>query len=265
MFRHIPYFFLWFTVLTALSGCTTLYTVLPNALVEPPDIVNADSSGSEIFIRSESGSNFKLVGDASARPLEINNPPELTPQTVVTGGVNFAVKNRFQYGFALAPADLRSVMGRVMLKYQIFSSENNAHMISIFGHAMGSTSHISGNQKELWGPGGYPWKASSDGWALNSGLSYGYRFTDNASVYIGGAYESFGMSAEVNQDASATGDYPAASGKLPYSKGYSRTGDVGLIWGKTKRMILNYAVGDVHWNSNVNSVHYLSVGLSFGL
>lgn len=266
--NKIIYLFLGLASYALFTGCTTLYSVLPNAIVESPDIPgrNKDSSH-EIFFRTESASNFKLIGDASERPLNLNTPPELTPETMVTAGLNMTTSSRFQYGFAIAPSSIWfddfAAAGRLMAKFQVFSTENNKHMISVFGHVIGSISRIRGTQKELFGPGGYPWKANSDGWGLNSGISYGYRFNDNYFMYLGAAYESFGMSASVTQDASATGDDPAASGNMPYSKGYSRTANLGLVWGKTTRMTLNYSLGDTHWNSMINSTHFLSFGMSF--
>jgi hypothetical protein len=248
-----------------LAGCSTLYTVVPTAIVESPDIVNSESGQKELYFRSDSAKLIQLVGDASSRPLN-PGPQEVKTDIALTGGLNFSLAKRFQYGISISPDSLWfdnfAGMIRLMAKYQVFKTDNDKHTIAIFGHALASKSSMKGNQDGVFGPGGYPWHASSNGWGLNAGTSYGYRFSDHYLAYLGAAYESFGISGKVDQGASVTGDYPAASAELSYSKGYSRTINIGLVVGKTGRLTMNYSVGDLHWNNLMDTTHFLSLGYS---
>ncbi len=265
-------------LLLSLTGCTTLTAILPTATVESPFINKSTERPNEFVLRTEPGVEFKLVQNASERPLQIQNPPSVVargfrlsdPKTsdlslgLPLFGVHFRAASRFQYGVMTLPTAIWfSQFGfvvRGMVKYLIFESADEIHSLSAFGHLTWSYSQLSGNQKVLFGPGGYPWRAHADVVAPNLGISYGYRSSPKLTSYLGFAYQDFKVSGQVNQDVSTTGDSPSAETKLSPTSGFSKALQVGLTMGEAQSFDLSYSYTEVRWQDFQNQIHFLSFG-----
>ncbi len=257
-----------------LAGCTTIYTVGPSAIVESPQIPTNDQHRTEFFIRSEPSQYFKIVDDASARPIRKNLTPDLLNTGDFTAGLNFSNHSCWQFGLSTAPAGLlgnpllSSLAARGMAKYQFLGdnyidSKSPGPVSSIYSHLVWTESRTSGDQKEFFGAGGYPWSATAQFAGVNLGVSYGYRWSDKILGYIGVAHEEFQNSAEIHQKESTTKDYPSADYVVSPERGHSSTVAAGVLLGVKNPISFVYSFSQNQWAGLTVRQYFLSVGLSF--
>ena len=121
--------------------------------------------------------------------------------------------------------------GSLYGKYQFLGStfsESQEGSISGMLHARfgGSSLTKSGDQKGVFGPGGYPWKGTIKGSFAAAGLSFGYRLNEQALAFAGGSYGNYGVSTQITQDA-ANGD--AGGSYSDSSKGNAQTYGGGVV------------------------------------
>lgn len=266
--------FLFASFYTALTGCTTLYTKGPSAIVESPQIPATGSGQTEFFIRSEPSQYFRIADDVSSRPLKAKMTPDLLASGDLTAGLNFSNHSRWQFGLSTAPAGffgyplLSSVSARALAKYQFLGdnyldSKKPESVASIYSHLIWGQSRVSGDQNGFLGNGGYPWSASAQFTGVNLGASYGYRWSDKILGYLGLAHEEYQTSGEIHQKESVTKDYPAADYVFSPERGQSSTVALGVILGVKNPISFVYSFSQNQWAGFTVQQYFLSVGLSF--
>lgn len=249
-----------------LLGCANLYSIGPSALVESPEVLNHKTGEVSFFVRAEPGQYFNLVNDASSRPLNVKNPPELKQQVLLTGGANLSLSKQIEAGGAFDFGGLfnSSLLTRGQLKIQLAgvpeeSAPPSPHRFAVYGHPILGTVAVGGDQDGTWGPGGYPWHAKSKFLGFNYGMSYGYRFSDTFMVYTGAAKENHSLEASVTQDEGRSNS-PAAFARLPKTKGHSLSYALGII--NTGASRFNGAIYYIEnkWNGQQDNIWFLSLG-----
>jgi hypothetical protein len=255
-------------LLFILSGCGTLYSVGPSAIVESPEIPHDQTSHSDWFLKSEPAQYFHIANDVSRRPLDVSTQPDLQNAGALVGGVNFVMSPRIQLGFGIDTGGLyaSSFVGRGMIKYLVDGDTFNkaipgSHAFSVYANPAYGRVDVSGDQNGLFGNGGYPWRASSQFLGLGLGASYGYYKSDQSFYYVGVAYESYNIEASVHQDASKTGDYPAASAAFPLTQGNSTTVALGYRFGVKNRLTIAASYSKNNWQNFSQEQQFLSIGM----
>ncbi len=254
-------------LIVVLCGCTTLYTQGPVATVETPEAFTDQPGKVAIVANTSPGEQMTLVDDAAARPLNVNSPPDLGKATLAMGGLDYSAGKKWEFGVATDFVGLGSLAPNVQLmaKKQILGdaySEAGAHVWSsaIFCHLDAGGQSISGDQKDVFGAGGYPWSAASQFLGADAGASIGYRPGNQSLLFMGASVQAFQTSGHVNQSASKWGDYPAASADLPTRGGQSETAEAGYQFGTRDRFTLAYSYTHVSWYGLQDDISFLSIG-----
>lgn len=258
--------FLAFSLL--LSGCSTLYIMGPQAIVENPE-TKGEGGFQESFLKTEANQVFTLTDSASSRPLAINNPPRLENQGALIGGANFLAQPKLTLGFAIDPIAFinGTISIRGLIKYQLIgdhylAKDLSSHLLSVYAHPISSTLSIGGDQEYMFGPGGYSWSAKSELIGGNIGTTYGYRVSDKCLFYVGAAHMQYHVSGSIHQSASDDGVYPEASGSFPRTHGRSSTVSTGLSYGSLNQLSVAVSYSENKWGSLDDHSWFVNVGIN---
>jgi hypothetical protein len=186
-------------------GCVTSAPItVPLPEIDTPEL--SGSSGKASFgARTTSAYRLSLFGDAARRPPNLD-PGSLNhdsagnakaPNDLATGifgGINFAKRFLVTGGISNSIARIFSNSGGgafAKLQYQVLgdvyadSQPGNVSVLISLGGGY-NKSEESGDQKDTFGAGGYPWKTESTATTILTGLSVGIRVSPNVLIFTGG-------------------------------------------------------------------------------
>lgn len=121
---------------------------------------------------------------------------------------------------------------------------NTNTFITIFARYGSQTGTASGDQKVIFGGGGYPWSGEVKVDFATAGLSLGQTF-DKWLIYIGGAYMDFPMYAKSTQERADDNSDPGGQYTRTYH-GISSSAGLGFEYLFGERRSLGF---NVHYNS----------------
>jgi hypothetical protein len=98
--------------------------------------------------------------------------------------------------------------------------------LSIYGRFGAQKSSNKGDQKVIFGGGGYPWTGEADMTFTMGGLSIGKKFGD-LFIFIGGAYESFPVNVKSVQGPADDNSDPGGAYEKSFA-GFASSGGLGL-------------------------------------
>ncbi len=215
-----------------LGACAELELVSPNARIEPPETRGARGwmMGGEITPAHV----YQATENGGARPPDLTKPK-------IRGHADFVP--HFGYSFlpfldtALEINTLGQGVG-VLVKWQFTGSgsttpEEGSFASAIYlrsGYTHGSK---SGDQKDIFGAGGYHWKGNVSGTYTHLGISAGYRTKKWMMVYAGAAAGRTRAESKIDQDSNDSGTDPGGSYKSKDS-GLARSAGAGVQFGWTK-------------------------------
>lgn len=210
-----------------LSGCSQVRVATPNPRVEVPE-VRGDQYKWKFAVAGGNAHMFRATGEGGQRPPDLSQP-QVRGHADVYPGAYFAPHEQVEVG-----ADL-NVLGwgaNLIGKWQFLgdgtrhATEGNVPVAFFVRTGLASGSN-NGDQKELFGDGGYNWSSKSHNSYVHAGLSAGYRVSEVALLYAGFAYGKYWADVEINQDA--TGTDPGGHYESSYA-GDGRTIGAGAMW-----------------------------------
>lgn len=197
-----------------LSACAQVRVVTPNPRVETPE-TRGDQFKWKFAVAGGNAHMFRATGEGGARPPDLSHP-QVRGHLDVHPGAYFGVDERVEIGSEL------NVLGagiNGIVKWQILGSGTQHASkgnlpIAIFLRTGLAQGNNNGDQKELFGSGGYNWSSKSRASFVHAGLSGGYRVSDTALLYGGFAGGKYWSSVDISQDAN--GSDPGGSYKASY-------------------------------------------------
>lgn len=251
-------------------GCSVLEVLGPGVYIEPPENLTKESGKYDIVLRAEPAHYFQLSKEASKRPLNTSESSIYMEQkNIPIGGVNMTVNHGLVLSLTGWPVVFTKGGGYILrpgIKWQFFggASDEESQMgwrSSLFAHYSYSSIYISGDQNGDFGNGGYPWKALGYFSGLDSGISVGYRSSRSLLSYFGVGYQGFGVRGRIKQEASITGDSPAAEYEIEETRGNSAAVSAGLFWGVNRLLQLNYTYSKTTWKQVTQDQHFIILGV----
>lgn len=211
------------------TACTTVYVNPPL-----PQTLTPRLSGNEhisVGFRTEPALNIQSDGMNS-------RPPNITTQlksdekvrTNATGEVAYS-KSFWEASIAIYPGGRFIDMGGWLQgKLQLLGPNglvtSESWFFTPYVRIGSHSSSQSGDQKVVFGGGGYPWTGKSSANTLLGGLSIGKSFA-GLMIYIGGAYQDLKVSVSSEQAKADDNSDPGGSYSSSFV-GYSSSGGIGL-------------------------------------
>ena len=258
------------SALFLLSGCTSVDVNLPEPIVESPEVVGATWRPA-LGVGYMNTHTVSAVNNGSSRPPVLQAQDENGDGDIAFDG-DMGLFRRFQVGVRLGPI---SPIGFLEAKYQILGSplfesdtagefipkndsESERYLLAIFSRVGTGSRSASGQQKDLFGAGGFPWNATAQLGVIGAGFSFGYRFTPAVSAFAGGAFDRYHVHASVSQDPSSDGSSQGGQYAQDYD-GSASTFAMGVTWGR-RIAGTGYVAGTRLAWPNVDSTLALRVG-----
>ncbi len=235
--------FVGLVALLFLSGCATDITIgVPYAHVDTPDTSGKKGFGFALGLAPTK--QIELADDAQARPPNTGTV-EKSAAGDLYGKLYYGLMGPLDFGVSYG-AD--SGMWAGVLKLQLIGSsiaENKpGFLFGIHGRYGVGGDKESGDQRQQFGPGGYPWRAKGEVGLKEGGGSFGWRTSGDVMFFLGGAYADYDGELTIDQDLSATADSPEAHYNTKY-EGYSVSAALGF---RLRNNLTISAVGsEFHW------------------
>jgi len=181
------YIFLLLAGILASVGCQSLDVNIPAARIESPE-----SPGKRKFTIGGTG---VAAGAFSATSNAGERPPDLT-DTALSGSLQLGPFGEYGFTDRLSTA-LEAGFGGTdasffmvgKIKYQFFGStwaeKKVGPQLSVWGRLGTGNGTESGEQKVVFGGGGYPWSGSITDTMAGAGASFGYRSSEKILLYAG--------------------------------------------------------------------------------
>jgi len=240
-------------------GCSTVYSRGPEAVVDSPEVASSDKWRMNLNMRILPDELSILANDAAARPVVVNNNPQIGQVVGHDVGPSLNTPSNLEFGLSADP--LATVIGGGIglmgfAKYQLLGNtydhwQPHSHLLSVSSHISRNSQSSSGNQTYLGGPGGYPWSDNSHFTGIDAGATYGFRQNSFWLYYVGYAYQDFWIDANIHQslgsDGSAGGDY-----NIPSTQGINQKTALGVVMGgETFKMDLQVGFVNMRWNQQL--------------
>ena len=226
-------------MLVIFTGCTTVYTKGPMAIVDSPEVISSNVPHLNLDLGLLPVDNIEFVKNASSRPLTPTIPPVLGQQASLLGGLSLNTRIPLELGLALNSDFLMTGSFGTLFsaKYQLLGPTNekmqtHCYLLSVSTHLSYSSQNLAGQQNGQFGPGGYPWSANSHFGSYDLGVSYGYRQDARWLYYMGYSYQTFNADTTVNQspsDIGASPAYGAAIYAIPITQGINSRAALGVV------------------------------------
>ncbi|MBL7542412.1 MAG: hypothetical protein JNL11_01280 [Bdellovibrionaceae bacterium] len=256
-----------------LTACTTLYSTAPVAIVEPPQNASstqAPKDNTRVNYGLLPAQNFRIADDVADRPLVVRQNPEMVTGRTWDFGIRKPFSDHLELGISGFPILSTNLSGQLigMAKYQLLGNtyekiQQHPFDLAIYSHVIFTEVNLSGNQRRLFGEGGYPWNAESHFQGVSAGISIGKTISRNFYIYSGVAHQQFQIDASVNQSASHDGDYPSASYQIPRSSGTSDNILFGFSFGVRHQINVTYNFSKSKWRDLTADGSGLNVNLLF--
>jgi hypothetical protein len=197
--------------MAALSGCSTLDVNVPLASIKSPEVIAKGQH--QITASAEASKHYIATNDASQRPPVF----DLTNESAGVLNTDYSIS--FVDGL-LVGAGMNSDFGfHIQGQYQflnLIGEDHTGWLSSVYANIYYDETNRSGNQKGLFGPGGYDWGGRTILQGAHAGTSLGYRFNQQVMGYIGYAHNLFSLDTRITQNKSddnldAGGNYNAAA------------------------------------------------------
>jgi len=211
--------------LLSLNGCA-IWVITPNPRVESPEL--RGDRGLKIGGDVGGAHAYNAVPDGSTRPPTMNQP-DMDRTVDTNASFLYSPTEPLEFGIEAHPfsAGLSAIVKWQPVGEGTRTAKEGNVPLGFYLRAGSVYSQASGDQKDLFGSGGYPWKGTINGNYVHAGFSVGYRPAEHALVYIGAAAGQYWNRIEVDQNA-ANGDtggvYKASD------TGFARTGGAGVVF-----------------------------------
>ena len=257
-----PYFPLLLTGI--LVGCASARVEVVFPRIEPPEVLG-DAGAYEAGFGLGGVGFYEYTSDASARPLVLSTPRTGDRYSFHAEG-KYSISEPWTIGLQLIGVGGVGLTTQYQLLGQPTFKAVDGSSLSVFSHLGQSRSVTGGNQRKLFGEGGYPWSAQMDSQYADIGLSYGIRHRDSL-FYLGLGVGQQRLKGRVHHGLSATGDSPEADYDFPTIQGSSATVGLGVVSDlKSKGDKINFSynlhdtnLGGTRFTSNTLNLTWTSV------
>ena len=212
-----------------ITGCSAVQVIAPNPRVEPPEL--RGDPGLKVEVNTVGAHAFRSTNDGRAHPPDVFHP---TTQGTLdeSPAVLYSPASPVELGLEVSPL---STGAALIAKWQPLGEGTRVATtgnvsLGLYLRVGANHEQVSGDQKSLFGSGGYGWKGTLNGSYVHYGLSLGYRLDERSLIYLGGAFGQYWMRSEVNQDGSASD--PGGVYKSGFT-GYGNTGGLGMLFNWT--------------------------------
>lgn len=215
------------------------------------------------------GQWLTAISNASARPPVLTQSLDSTyiSSQALT---NFGIGREFELGFefGVAPYPISPLI--LNLRWQALgpslSDEIKKGDMSLgFSIGFGSnSSSVSGDQRETWGPGGYPWRGDAVLSVTETSATFGYHFDERTLLYTGISGNKMTLSGKVTHERSTTGDSPAAEYTVDPKNGWSTAPGIGLRFGEKVTLAINLQYLTADWFGTSKSSGEIIGSLNIG-
>jgi hypothetical protein len=211
-------------------ACTEVQVRTPNPRIEPPEL--RGDQGVKIGTEVWGAHVYKATDDGSARPPDLSRPGTYGDLDL-SGSFSYSPASPFEFGVEAHPlGGLSGVVRFQLAGHGTRASEPGDFPIAAYVRAGTAIGERSGDQKGLFGPGGYNWKGRMNANYVHAGLSLGQRVLPHMLVYGGGAIGQYWNRTEVDQDANTGAGDPGGTYKANDS-GNAQTGGLGMLFNWT--------------------------------
>ena len=184
-----------------LTACSHISVITPVATISPSEI--SGNAGVNAILEVNPSRTQDITDDASARPPTFDSSNDSS--YLSTARLNIGLWDKIQFGLGVT-SDI-GLVGH--LDYQFLGKpwDESSEGFSAATHlkAFYSSTSRSGDQKGVFGPGGYNWKASATLNAIEVGASVGYRWNKSVMGFIGYSINFFNIASNIDQDPNSDG------------------------------------------------------------
>ena len=226
-----------------LGACTAVSINNTNPHVETPEL--RGDRGLLINAQTVGGHYYQTSDDGSQRP-PIFSHPETFASFDPGGGVMYEPSLPVAIGLQLQASGAAAVAKVQLNGSGTRHAQAGEWPIAIYGRVGAGYSQASGNQQELFGPGGYNWKSTMDALYVQAGASAGYRFSQRALLYWGVAAGQYWNRTEIDQDTNSSDD--------PSPGGVYKNGDTGTAVTDRARPDVLLAARSIFCSSGMDSL-----------
>lgn len=210
------------------SGCTTLLALEPTPMFLAP----IASPRLQIGAGTEPVTQYSYTDDASARPPDLLAPEAKMSQVVTLDGA-YSLRPHWDVGVGLSSGSnlLPGGLG-IWSRYVMQPFADTGWNLAVFAGAAGSTSSVGGNQKGIFGPGGFNWKASTTSSVMSIGTSIGYTIYPKTLAYFGFSYAHQIIKGSIEDALADDHTLPEVTYALDEVTGSTRMAGVGVSYGE---------------------------------
>lgn len=244
-----------------LCGCTTLQVDVPAPEVQLPE-VNGKSWGVTYGIAGQPAMEVEITSNPNNRPPDLS-APRTKVSTALPGLLDVGIGSRFQGGIRaglVSGAFIGHLVYQPIGKPAETSGKGNTSL-SVYTRAGTVGGSKRGQQAVLFGPGGFPWRATANVAISGFGTSVGHRVTDQILVYSGFAADWYRATGEISHDVSADASSPAAVYSFSQS-GQARSIALGLSSGKLASVSIQVLFNEFEW-TNTKQISQFNYALYF--
>ena len=198
------------------AGCASVDSHFVNPQVESP-VVRGQAGLVGIGFGAVPGHTYEFTSDGSQRPPDLTDPDIENFTSLFVDGT-YVARERLQLGLEIHPTN---VGAEPKIRWQAVGDGAQGFQFSLFGRGGYTFTTEKGDQSGEFGPGGYDWDASSQGFSGSAGFSAGYFLKDGILIYLGSAYGVTSAKANIDHKLSDNGTSPAANYKVD---------DQGKLW-----------------------------------
>lgn len=198
------------------------------------------------------------VGAWSSREIEVSENPGARPPDFTTPDAHdvYSIPIEASYGlweavdFGLVLNPLESG-GGLRLKIQLLGDSaakaKSGLSLGIYGQGIYTSTEKEGDQKDLFGPGGFPYNAKASILAGQYGASIGLRLRPLLMIYVGGAIGTYDGDIKVVQSAATDNSDPGGTYTAEI-KGDAKSAGLGLVIGEKNRFEINAAYAEAEFD-----------------
>ena len=239
------------------QGCASLDAEFPTSRMDIPEVIGTSGKRAQIGLGYSSTQLFTIASDASARPPTLNQP-SFRAGAEVSGAAAYGLMKRLDVG---VKATTGSSPTFLQAKFQLLGKpgdEADPGNVSLAVTGAWGFANISksGDQRGIFGPGGYRWTSTTQESVSDFALILGYRASESTLFYGGVFMSKIAVDASIDQAQSDNGTSPAANYKTPAYRGTRNGANAGIqiTFGKAPGFITAEAVySDLQFSDQVRS------------
>ncbi|MBY0554479.1 hypothetical protein K2P97_08120 [bacterium] len=251
--KLIKQYFQLFTVVSLLTGCTSLSLINVIPEIESPTMQgNNGRIGFELA--GVGGKELILVDDPSKRPVVFNKNNLKTSTTVTTRtGLSWYPTNNLAIAGGIQNSSALYLKGKLnVLNSYREDPELGLVYLSINFETTYQQARKSGDTNGVGGATGFPWEGTSQSITGAAGVSVGYQLFKRVVPFLGFSYQQIQTTGNVNQSQSLNGADAGGSYSLGPVDGTTQVIGFGLEYRPKNRFFITPLIQyfDFDWGGN---------------